>query len=123
MVVRVAEHELFTREDDHLLLKLPLSFTQASLGATIDVPTIDGRAELSIPSGTQHGQLFRLRGQGLANLRSGRRGDLAVLVMIEIPTKLTAVQEELLRRLAETEDHDVMPHSKSFWEKIKERLG
>ena len=124
VVVRVAEHKLFMREDDHLVLKMPISFTQAALGANVDVPSIDdGTHELTIPSGTQHGELFRIRGKGLPNLRSGRRGDLVVVVMIEVPTKLTSSQEELLRQFAETEDREVMPHSKSFWEKIKEHLG
>ena len=123
VVVRCEAHELFTREDDHLLLRMPLGFAQAALGAKVQVPTIDGNEELTIPSGTQHGELFRIRGKGLPNLRSGRPGDLVVVVLIEIPTKLTGAQEELLRSFAETEDRDVMPHSKGFWEKIKERLG
>ena len=124
VVVRVAEHKLFMREDDHLVLKMPISFTQAALGANVDVPSIDeGTDELTIPGGTQHGELFRIRGKGLPNLRSGRRGDLVVVVMIEVPTKLTGSQEELLRQFAETEDREVMPHSKGFWDKIKEHLG
>jgi len=124
VIVRVAEHSLFVREDDHVVLKMPISFTQAALGAKVNVPSIDdGKQELVIPGGTQHGDMFRLRGKGLPNLRSGRCGDLAIVVMIEVPTKLTASQEELLRQYAQTEDHDVMPHSKGFWEKIREHLS
>jgi molecular chaperone DnaJ len=123
VIVRCAEHELFVREEDHLLLKMPLGFTQAALGTHLKVPTIDGDTQLDVGPGTQNGQMFRLHGKGLPNLRSGQRGDMIVIVMIEIPTKLTETQEQLLRRFAETESHDVMPHSKSFWEKIKERLG
>jgi molecular chaperone DnaJ len=123
VVVRVKEHELFTRERDDLILRMPVSFTQAALGATVKVPTLDGRHELTIQPGTQHGEVFRVRGQGIANLRSGRRGDLLVALMVEIPRKLTDEQERLLREFAATENHEVMPHSRGFWDKIKSYLG
>lgn len=123
VVVRIAEHKLFTREADHLILKMPISFTQASLGATVEVPTLDGSAELTIKPGTQHGELFRIHEQGTPNLRSGQRGDLIAVVMVEIPKKLTERQADLLREFAETEDVEVMPTSEKFWAKIKEYLG
>jgi molecular chaperone DnaJ len=119
VVVRVTHHELFTRERDDLILRMPVSFTQAALGGTVKLPTLDGEQELTIPPATQHGEIFRVRGQGVPNLRSHRRGDLLVALMIEIPRKLTDKQEELLRQFAETEDHDVMPHSRGFLDKIK----
>ena len=122
VVVRVAEHELFVREDDHLILRMPVSFTQAALGAHVDVPTLDGQVELTIPPGTQHGEMFRLTDKGLPNLRSGHKGDLVAVLMVEIPKKLTAEQEQLLRDFAETENHEVMPRSRGFWDKIKEYL-
>lgn len=122
VVIAVAEHELFTREDDHLILRMPVSFTQAALGATVRVPTLEGQHELTIPPGTQHGQIFRIAGKGLPNLRSGRPGDLAVLLQIEIPKKLTEKQKQLLRDFAGTENHDVMPESRGFWDKIKTYL-
>jgi molecular chaperone DnaJ len=123
VVVRVKEHELFTREDDHLILKMPISFTQAALGATLKVPVIDGEHEVTIKPGSQHGDLIRAAGKGLPNLRNGRRGDLAIVLMIEIPNRLTERQEELLREFAETEDRDVMPHSRGFWDKIKSYIS
>jgi molecular chaperone DnaJ len=119
VVVRVRQHNVFTREDDHVVLQMPVGFAQAALGATVKVPTLDGQEELTIKPGTQHGTLFRLQGKGLPNLRSGRRGDLAVLVKIEIPTRLTDAQEKLLREYAQSEKMDVMPESKTFWDKIK----
>lgn len=119
VVVRVRQHNVFTREDDHLVLQMPVGFAQAALGATVKVPTLDGQEELNIKPGTQHGTLFRLQSKGLPNLRSGRRGDLAVLVKIEIPTRLTDAQEKLLREYAQSEKMDVMPESKTFWDKIK----
>lgn len=122
VVVRVAEHELFVREDDHLILRMPVSFTQAALGANVDVPSLDDQIALTIPPGTQHGEMFRLSGKGLPNLRSGHKGDLVALLMVEIPKKLTSEQEQLLRDFAETENHEVMPRSRGFWDKIKEYL-
>ncbi|HEX7010522.1 MAG TPA: molecular chaperone DnaJ, partial [Phycisphaeraceae bacterium] len=124
VVVRVTPHELFAREDDHLILRMPISFTQAALGAKVKVPTLNGhQQELTIHAGTQHGEMFRIPGQGLPNLRTGQRGDLVVILLLEIPKKLTAEQEELLRRFAQTENHEVMPQSRGFWEKIKAYLS
>ena len=123
VVVRVAKHKLFTREDDHLILRMPISFTQASLGAKVRIPTLNGHEELTIPPGTQHGKLFRLSGKGLPNLRSGRCGDLIAALLVEIPQRLTEKQETLLREFAETENHDVMPESRGFWDKIRDYLS
>ncbi len=123
VVVTLAEHELFERQEDQLILRMPVSFTQAALGAAVAVPTLDGEQEINIKRGTQHGEVFKIPGQGMPNLRSGRRGDLHVVLMIEVPKKLTDRQEELLREFAETEDKDVMPHSQGFWEKMKSYLS
>jgi len=119
VVVHVAEHDLFEREGDHLVLPMPISFAQAALGDRVEVPTLGESTELEIPRGTQHGATFRIRGEGMPNLRSGRRGDLVVRVLIEVPRKLTKRQEELLSEFAETEDHQVMPQSKGFFEKLR----
>lgn len=118
--VRIREHEFFERQDDHLVCRLPISFTQAALGATIDVPTLAGRTSLTIPPGTQHGAVFRMPGRGLPNLRTGRVGEEIVQVVIEIPRKLTRAQQELLRKFADTEDRSVMPESKGFFERMKD---
>ncbi|MBL4849316.1 MAG: molecular chaperone DnaJ [Planctomycetes bacterium] len=119
LVVRVKEHEFFQRQDDHVLLEVPISFTQAALGASIEVPTIHGRDSLKIKSGTQSGSLFSIKGQGIPNVRSGRNGDQIVRVAVEVPKKLTKRQEELLREYAETEEVNVTPERKSFFDKIK----
>lgn len=118
VVARVKAHDLFQREDDHLLLEMPISFTQAALGAELQVPTLDGPAALTIPKATQFGSVFKIPSKGLPNLRSGRRGDLVVGVKIETPRKLTKKQEELLREFAATEDRHVSPESTSFWKKV-----
>ncbi|MFN3168841.1 MAG: molecular chaperone DnaJ [Phycisphaeraceae bacterium] len=123
VVVRVQKHELFTREDDHLVLRMPISFGQAALGATLHIPTLEDEQELAIKPGTQHGELFRIKGAGLPNLRSARRGDLIVAVLLEVPKRLNAKQKELLRAYAETEEHQDMPGRKGFWEKIKQYIG
>lgn len=123
VVVRVKEHDMFAREGDHLLLEMPISFTQAALGAEVRVPTLQGQEALKIPKGTQYGSMFRVTGQGLPNLRTGRRGDLVVISKIEIPGRLSAKQEKLLRDFAETEDVAVLPESQGFRKKMKEWLG
>lgn len=123
VVVRVERHEIFRREGDHLIVEMPTGFAAASLGAEVEVPTLEGSHALTIPRGTQHGSIFKVSGQGLPNLRSGRRGDLAVVVRIEIPRKLTKDQEELLRRFAATEDAHVLPESHGFLGMIRDALG
>ncbi|MEK6674167.1 MAG: molecular chaperone DnaJ [Planctomycetota bacterium] len=121
--VRVRPHPFLQRHEQDLVCQVPISFTQAALGAALEVPTLTGRAELKIPSGAQHGQLFRLRGLGLPDLRGSRRGDEIVQVLIEIPKKLDKTQERLLREFAKTEDRHVLPESRGFFDKLKEYLA
>jgi molecular chaperone DnaJ len=121
--VRVKEHDMFVRDGDNLLLEMPISFSQAALGADVQVPTLDGPAKLTIPRGTQYGATFRIHEKGLPNLRSGRRGDLIVGAKVEIPRKLSAKQEKLLREFAETEDRSVLPESTGFWKRVTDLLG
>ena len=120
-VIRVRRHKLFEREGNHLILRLPITYSQAALGATVDVPTLNGREELTIPRGTPSGEVFRLRGKGLDDPR-GRsgRGDLHVQKNIEVPKKVSKRQEELLRELAEVEHKEVSPERKSFFSKLAE---
>ncbi|MBK9121006.1 MAG: molecular chaperone DnaJ [Phycisphaerales bacterium] len=117
-VIRVREHEFFRREEDHLICMLPIGFTQAALGAQIDVPTLTGSAPLRIPPGTQHGAVFQLAGKGLPDLRTSRRGNQIVQVLVEIPQKLSREQEDLLRKFAATEDQSVLPQSKGFFDRV-----
>jgi molecular chaperone DnaJ len=123
VLVRVEAHDMYHREGDHLVLEMPIGFSQASLGAEIQVPTLEGAATLKVPKGTQFGANFRLSGKGLPNLRGGRKGDLVVVVKIEIPKKLTQKQEKLLREFAETEDAAVLPESQGFLKKVADFLG
>lgn len=118
--ITVRPHEFFERDGTNLILRMPVSYTQAVLGATIEVPTLNGPHTLEIPKGTQSGEVFRRNGLGLADPTGGRVGDLLVQTYIETPKKLSQKQEELLRELAELEHVDVSPHRKSFLEKIRD---
>ena len=117
--VSIQSHPFFERHANDLVCRMPISFTQAALGAKVEVPTLDGRADFKIPQGTQSGKIFRLAGLGLPDIRTGRRGDELVQVVVETPTRLSNEQETLLRKFAETEDKSVMPESKGFFEKLR----
>lgn len=121
--IRVQEHPFLQRHGNDLLCDVPLSFTQAALGAKLEVPTLTGKVEVTIPPGTQHGEMLRLPKIGLPDIRSRRVGDQIIRVLIEIPQRLSKKQEELLREFAKTEDARVMPESKGFLERLKEFLG
>jgi molecular chaperone DnaJ len=121
--VRVRPHEFLERDGNDLIAIVPISFTQAALGTTIEVPTLDGPRSLKIPPGTQYGSVFRIRGHGLPDVRTGRSGDELVQVAIETPTRLNNRQQELLREFAATENKTVSPKSTSFFEKLKNYFG
>lgn len=116
--INVRAHKLFEREGPHLLLRLPISYSQAALGATLEVPTLSGREELKIPRGTASSEVFRIRGKGMPDPRGRSQGDLLVQTYIEVPKKLSGGQEELLRKLAEVEHAEVTPERKSFFSKL-----
>ncbi|MFO1009339.1 MAG: molecular chaperone DnaJ [Planctomycetota bacterium] len=115
-IVREVEHRVFQREGADLLCEVPFSFTQLALGDKVEIPTLRGKAEMTIPAGTPSGKIFRLRGQGLPRLDGGGRGDQHVRVFIEVPTKLNDRQKQLLREFAELEAKN--SGHKSFFEKI-----
>ena len=117
-VVRIQLHAFFERHGRDLLCMLPVSFTQAALGAKVDVPTLEGKEEMEITRGTQSGDLYRLEGKGLPDIRGYGRGDILVQVVVEIPRKLTRRQQDLLREFAETEKKGVLPQRESFLEKL-----
>jgi molecular chaperone DnaJ len=119
-LIRVRAHPFFERDGDNLVCRLPIGFTLATLGGQVDVPTLTGTTPLRIPAGTQFGDIIRMPGKGLPNLRSQRKGDEIVQVLIEIPKKLSRKQEELLRQFAAGEDSSALPESKGFFERVKE---
>ncbi len=118
--VRLKEHPFLQRDGVDLIAAVPVGFTQAALGGVIEVPSLNGAKELKIPPGTQSGDIFRIKGQGLPDIRTKRNGDELVQILVEIPKKLNSQQEELLRKFAETEDKTVLPKSKGFFEKLKQ---
>ncbi|HEV8661630.1 MAG TPA: molecular chaperone DnaJ [Candidatus Methylomirabilis sp.] len=123
VVIQVAEHPIFVRDGDDLLCEVPVSFTQAALGGELRIPTLTGSTKLRVPPGTQSGAEFRLRGQGMPSLRGYGVGDLRVRILVEVPTRLTARQRELLEEFATLENGDGTPMSKRFLEKVRELLG
>ncbi|MFN6110704.1 MAG: molecular chaperone DnaJ [Planctomycetota bacterium] len=118
--IGVKRHRIFQRDGKNLVLQLPISYTQAALGAEIEVPTLSGPDKLKVPRGTQSGDVFKLSGKGLPEPQGGRIGDLVVQTFIETPKKMSAEQEKLLRQLAELEKVDVMPHRKNFLDRIRD---
>jgi molecular chaperone DnaJ len=123
VVVRVRPHDRFERDGDHLLMALPVAFTQAALGAEIQVPALDGPATLRVPAGSQHGALFRVPSRGLPNVRSGKRGDLVAILQLVVPQKLSDSQKKLLSEYARTEKLDPAAPGPSLWEKIKDKMS
>ena len=119
--VYIKRHPIFTREDRDVLCEVPISFTQAALGATIQVPTLDGKVEYEIPEGTQTGKEFVLRDKGIPEVNNPRRrGSHRFTVVVETPTHLTKEQKELLRQLDGTMVHNETPKIKKFFDNLKD---
>ncbi|MDD5011712.1 MAG: molecular chaperone DnaJ [Phycisphaerae bacterium] len=121
--VRIKPHEFLHRDGNNVVAVVPISFTEAALGTTVDVPSLDGTKQLKIPPGTQYGSVFRIKGQGLPDVRTHRNGDQLVQIIIETPAKLNSKQQEMLREFAKTEDKSVYPQSRGFFEKLKKYFG
>lgn len=119
IVISVKEHELFERQGDDLFCEIPIKFTLASLGGSIEVPTLFGKASLKIPVGTQSGTTFRLRDKGMTSLRGGKQGDQLVRVHVEVPQSLTPEQRKILEDFARVSGDANEPTSRSFFEKAK----
>lgn len=122
----IRKHQFFTRKEEDLHFEMPLRFTTAALGGSIEIPTIDGvKAKLQIPEGTQNGDKLRLKSKGMTVMNSGgRRGDMYVRVNIETPVKLSSEERELLQKLDEVMKHKTSsPKSESFFKKIGEMFS
>ncbi len=123
VVIHIRPHEVFTREANNLHCEMPISFTRAALGGEIEIPTLDGSAKIKIPSETQSGKVFRLRGKGIKSVRSAAYGDLLVHVVVETPVNLTPRQRELLLELEDINQSDASrhnPRAKSWMHKVRE---
>ena len=120
VTVAVRKHPIFTRDGANVLCEMPITFTQAALGATIEVPTLDGKVRYGIPEGTQTGTTFRLRGKGIPYVGYKTRGDQYVTVVVETPTHLSREQKELLKKLEDCSGEESQPKKKSFFEKLRD---
>ena len=119
--IYIKRHAIFSREDFDVLCEVPITFTQAALGAEIEVPTIDGKVKYEIPEGTQTGREFILRDKGIPEVGNPRRrGNHRFTVVVETPTRLTKEQKELLRQLDATLDHNETPKIKKFFDNLKD---
>ena len=119
IVIHVKDHEIFERQGDDLFCEIPIKFTLAALGGTIEVPTLAGKASLKIPVGSQSGTTFRLKGRGMPGLRTGEPGDQLARVHVEVPTHLTAEQRKKLEDYATACGDADEPVGRSFFEKAK----
>lgn len=123
IAINVKPHKYFQRREDDILLQLDINVAQAALGADVEVPTVDGEAQLNVPAGVQPGKVLRMRGKGVPHLRGGGRGDQLVMLNIAIPQKLDAKQRQLFEGLAEIMGTDVHPQERGFWDTLRESLG
>jgi molecular chaperone DnaJ len=120
--IAVKEHPVFSRHNNDLVCQVPISFAEAALGATIDVPTLQGMETMNVPGGTQHGEIFKLKGKGLPDVRSRRTGDELVQIVIGVPKKLNDKQKHLLREFAASEDARIKQERKGFFDKLKDMI-
>ncbi len=118
--IRVKSHPLFSRQGNNVVCDVPITFTQAALGAELEVPTLDGKVKYTVPEGTQTGSVFRLKGKGIPYLRGNGRGDQYVKVTIEVPKKLNDKQKALLREFAEISGDESHEQRKGFFDKMKD---
>jgi molecular chaperone DnaJ len=119
VVVHIKKHEVFERDGNNLFCEVPISFSMAALGGEVGAPTLDGKAPLKIPAGTQSGTVFKLRGKGMPELNSRAVGDLLVTVLVEVPTKLNDDQRKKLAEFAESMGEENSPIHQSFFERAK----
>ena len=123
IVIEVDKHALFERHGDDVVMRLPVSFPQAALGASIDVPTVDGPATIEVAAGTQPGDVLRMPGKGIPRLNGGGRGDQLVQVDVWVPTRLTAEERERVEELAASKNMEPPEDDKGFWRKMREAFS
>ncbi len=123
ITIRVRPHPIFKREGDTVICEIPITFTRAALGGEIRVPTLNGRARLKVPPGTQTNKIFRLRKMGIPHLHSSGRGDQWVKVIVETPVNLSAEQKQLLKRFEEVGRGNGQPKARDFLNKVRQIFG
>jgi molecular chaperone DnaJ len=120
VVIHLKEHKIFQRQDDDLYCEVPISFSLAALGGDIEVPTLEGKAHVKVPAGTQSGQVFKLRNKGIVNVNGRERGDLLARLLVEVPTRLNNEQRQKLEEFSALCGDENTPLRKSFFERAKE---
>lgn len=123
LLIKVKPHKYFRRRNNDILLDLNINVAQATLGAEVEVPTIDGSEKLEIQSGTQPGKVITMRGKGVPHLRGSGRGDQFVVVNVEIPKRLSGDQRKIFEELAESLGTEVKPQERGFFDKLMDVLG
>lgn len=123
ILVDVKPDEIFERSGNDIVCEVPISFAEAALGAAIRVPTLKGEAELKVPAGTQPGATLRLRGLGVPDIHGYHRGDQIVKVQVEVPTKLSREEREIIKKLQEVSDSKTHPLHRRFMEKLRKSVG
>jgi molecular chaperone DnaJ len=117
--IRVKPHNLFKRDGRNLMCEVPITFAQAALGTSLDIPVLTGKHHITVSPGTQPGEVYRLKNQGMPDPQGGIRGDLLIEFHVEVPKKINKKQEELLRQLADLDDKQVSANRKSFFDSVK----
>lgn len=120
VVIHIKEHPIFQRDEDNLYCEVPVSFPLAALGGEIAVPTLEGKANLKVPAGTQSGQVFKLRGKGVVNVNARDRGDLLARLLVEVPSRLNSEQRQKLEEFAALCGEENTPLHKSFFDRAKD---
>jgi molecular chaperone DnaJ len=123
VVLSVRDHPLFRRHGSDIVCNMPVSFAQAALGAEVEAPTLDGVARVRISPGTQHGAILTLRGKGVPKGSGSKRGDQKIVVQVEVPTRLTPRQMELLREFESLEEEAGPSAASQFWDKVRNLFG
>jgi molecular chaperone DnaJ len=123
ITIKVRPHPFFKRAGDDVVCSVPITFTQAALGAEVEVPTLEGKGKLKVPGGTQPGHVLRIKGKGIPHRAGLGRGDQRVEVQLEVPTQLTSRQRELLEQLARELGENAQPQTRSFMEKLRDLFG
>jgi molecular chaperone DnaJ len=123
--IHIEPHAVFHREDNNLICEVPISFTTATLGGKLDVPTLEGHVELKIPPETQSGKMFRLRGKGVKSMRGSSVGDLICRVVVETPVKLSQAQKDLLKAFDDSLSKENIhnPKASSWFDAVKKFFG
>ena len=121
--LKVNSHEIFEREGTDIWCEIPISFTKASLGVTVEVPTLEGKVKYEVPEGTQTGTVFRLKHKGIKNLRGTGKGDQYVKVKIQVPKKLTEKQKKILEEFAKELGENTEGYKKGFFDKMKDAFN